>query len=93
MYRQKENCETSIMQDSVIVIDNDNKSLHVLNETAALIWNCICEKTVEEIAMIISDNYSNINKCEVIEDIKCTINELISKGLIQESIEAYDGKD
>ena len=73
-------------ENGLIIYDIENEFTHFLNETAAFIYQCICEKNcdLEQIILLFKENY-NMTKItdEVLnDDINEIINSFIEKKLI-----------
>ena len=46
MYIKNAECEVSKMEETVLLMKKDDNSLHVLNETASLVWEHIEDRSV-----------------------------------------------
>ena len=67
----------------VVIIAHDGRHIHMLNETATLIWNCSDKKTsVEQIINKMRDEY-DVDEDTASQDVLKTIKELSDKKLIR----------
>ena len=82
MYIKNAECEVSKMEETVLLMKKDDNSLHVLNETASLVWEHIENRSVNDIVALIVSKYNNASVDMVLQDVMKTINTLIEKGLV-----------
>jgi hypothetical protein len=69
--------------DEVVVIKDDGLATHVLNKTAALIWElCDGKRGINEIAAVLCERY-DVSPEEARADIKETIENLIKVGIVK----------
>jgi hypothetical protein len=69
--------------DEVVVIKDDGLATHVLNKTAALIWElCDGKRGIDEIAAVLCERY-DVSPEEARADIKETIENLIKVGIVK----------
>jgi len=67
----------------VVIIGDDGRHIHMLNETATLIWNCGDKKTsVEQIISKMCDEY-DVDEDTASQDVLETIKSLSDKKLIR----------
>ena len=67
----------------VVIIANDGSHIHMLNETATLIWNCSERKTsVRQIIMEMCEQY-DVDEDSASRDVLETIKSLSEKNLIR----------
>jgi hypothetical protein len=70
--------------DEVVVIKGDGKSAHVLNKTAALIWeDCDGKRSIDEIATDLCERF-NVSLEEARADIREIIAKLTQVGIINQ---------
>ena len=78
------------IEGETVVITPDGLSLHVLNKTAALIWElCDGTKGPDEIATILCERF-DVSPEEVSADVKDTIGKLEGLGLLTQTEEKAD---
>lgn len=82
MYIKNTECDASKMEETIIVMKKDDNSLHVLNETASLIWENIEDSSVDDIVKDIVSKYIDASADVVLKDVNKTINNLVEKGLL-----------
>ncbi len=82
MYTKSTQCDVSKMEETIIIMKKDDNSLHVLNETASLIWEHIEDSSVDDIVKAIISKYIDAPVDVVLQDVNKTINILIEKGLL-----------
>lgn len=82
MYIRNTECDVSKMEEASIILKRDNNSLHVLNETASLIWDHIEDSSVDEIVKLIVSKYIDATADVVLQDVNRTISSLVEKGLL-----------
>ena len=71
------------IEDEVVLIKDDGLAVHVLNKTAAIIWEmCDGENAIEKIAATLCERF-DISPDEAISDVKDTINKLENVGLLK----------
>lgn len=69
--------------DEVVVIKDDGLATHVLNKTAALIWElCDGKRGIDEIAAVLCERY-DVSPEEARADTKETIEDLTKVGIIK----------
>ena len=67
----------------VVIIANDGSHIHMLNETATLIWNCSNKRTsVRQIITEVCEQY-NVDQDTASRDVLETIKSLSEKNLIR----------
>ena len=67
----------------VVIIANDGSHIHMLNETATLIWNCSNKRTsVRQIIMEMCEQY-DVDEDSASHDVLETIKSLSEKNLIR----------
>lgn len=70
--------------DEVVLIKDDGLSLHVLNKTAAMIWEmCDGGHKTEEIVARLCEKY-DVTADEASADVTAILNELQQKGLLKQ---------
>jgi len=75
------------IDDDIVVIKGDGQSTHVLNKTAALIWEkCDGKCGIDEIAAHLCERF-NVSLEEAREDVKEIIEKLTQVGIINNSEE------
>ena len=82
MYTKNPQCDISKMEETVIVMKKDDNSLHVLNETASLIWEYIEDSSINDIVEMIVSKYISAPIDVVLQDVRTTIDSFIAKGLL-----------
>lgn len=83
MYIKNSQCDVSKMEETTIIMKKDDNSLHVLNETATLIWEHIEDSSVDDIAKMIISKYIDAPPVDVVlEEVNKIINSLLEKGLL-----------
>ena len=69
--------------DDVVVIKDDGLATHILNKTAALIWElCDGKRGINEIASVLCERY-NVSPEEARLDTKETIENLTKVGIVK----------
>jgi hypothetical protein len=81
MYIKNKECEVSKMEESVVLMKKDDNTLHILNETASLIWENIENNNIDEIVIKITTKY-NAETAIVEQDVNQTIEHLLEKKLL-----------
>jgi hypothetical protein len=82
MYTKNTECDVSKMEESIIVMKKDDNSLHILNETASLIWEHIEDSSIDDIVKAIVSKYIDVPDDVVLQDVSNTINSFVQKGLL-----------
>jgi PqqD family protein of HPr-rel-A system len=71
--------------DEVVVLKDDGLELHMLNRTAALIWEmCNGENTAKEIAAVLCERFP-VSPEEANADVKETLEKLADLGLLKQA--------
>lgn len=71
--------------DDIVVIKDDGLSTHVLNKTAALIWDtCDGKSGIDEISARLCERF-DVSHQEAREDVEETIRELKKLGIIKQN--------
>ena len=74
--------------DEVVIIRDDGLSVHVLNPTAAIIWESYCGgKTADDIAAMLCERFE-VTSAEASTDVADMIRAFSEKGFIRQSPEA-----
>lgn len=81
--KAKENVTLQDIGDEVILYDSEKENVHILNNTAYIIWNlCDGQHTIEDIREHLERQFPDIAESDLTEDIKTTLNEFVEKKLI-----------
>jgi len=81
--KRKENLVLEEIDDELLVADFSDSQLHVLNPTAAAVWEmCDGQRTAEEIADLLAEHFG-LSPEQVRQDIAKIIGEFREKGLIE----------
>ncbi|OHB70334.1 MAG: hypothetical protein A2W17_09455 [Planctomycetes bacterium RBG_16_41_13] len=76
---------TQDIGDEVVLRNADQKTIHVLNTTARIIWDiCDGEHTVEDMEHQLRERFSIPDNVNVLDDILNTLNTLSEKGMLEE---------
>lgn len=83
MYIKNTECDITKMEETTIIMKKDDNSLHVLNETASLIWEHIEDSVVDDIVKMIISKYIDVPPVNVVlEEVNKIIDSLVEKGLL-----------
>ena len=82
MYKKNKNCKEAILEGATLIHNGEDNSLHLLNETATVIWNNVEICNINEIVYKIKETYSDVSFEEVVNDVNETIIVMIDKGLL-----------
>ena len=76
---------TQDIGNEVVLRNADQKTIHVLNTTARIIWDiCDGEHTVEDMEHQLRERFSIPDNVNVLDDILNTLNTLSEKGMLEE---------
>lgn len=81
MYIKNTECEVSQMEEAIVLVKKDDNTLHILNETAAFIWEHIEEDTIEFIVDSICSKFAGVSREVVQQDVETAIGSFVNKGL------------
>ncbi len=82
--RKAERLITKEEDESYLIFDPDTGAIKVLNETAALIWNNIGEKTVEDLVEIVAGENPDEKRDVIEKDVHKFLKELEELNFIEE---------
>lgn len=83
--RKQEGVIEQDIGNEVVLRNSDEKTIHVLNTTAKIIWElCDGEHTVEDIEHKLRERFSIPDNVNVLDDILNTLNALSEKGMLEE---------
>ena len=81
--KRKANLTIQDIGDETIVYDPERENVHVLNQTAQLIWNlCDGEHTMDEIHKFLIEQFPSISQNDLLVDLQSTLNEFKEKKII-----------
>lgn len=69
--------------EDVVVVDTLNSRMLTLNKTGSQIWMMLSGRSVEEIAVVLTQNFE-VDADRVIQDIHQFLADLIERGLVTE---------
>ena len=79
------------IDDEVVVIQGDGHTMHVLNKTAALIWEmCDSKLEIDEIAMQLCERF-DVSIEDANADVSEVIDKFIQAGIMNEIKEEQEG--
>ncbi len=82
-YQQKPNLTEQQVGGERMIFDEHGDRVHVLNDTAAFIWDCMKEPAAPDVIETrLRANYSVPATTDVAASIRRTITELLKKGLV-----------
>ena len=71
------------IDDEVIIISQDRRTMHMLNETASLIWRCVGRaKTLDEMVECMCQEY-DVARDKAADDVSKALNEMRTKKLLR----------
>ena len=71
--------------NEIVLRNADEKTIHVLNATARIIWElCDGNHTVEDMERQLKERYSIPENTNLLDDILNTLNALSQKGMLEE---------
>jgi PqqD family protein of HPr-rel-A system len=71
------------MDEDAIVVDPRSREVHLLNETAARIWELLEDATsVDELSELLADEYEGATPDELRREVEAFVSDLGGKGLL-----------
>ena len=83
-WMKSEQCDVSEMDGATIIINGQDNSLHVLNETASAIWEVVDSAETEEVVAHMAQKFSGADPETVAEDTRTMLDMMKDKQLIFE---------
>lgn len=84
IYKQKDGVSGRRLGEDLMLYDPESDKVHVLNETAALIWNLLDgTNTIEKIEEILRQTFKDAKTRDISGDVKETLEKLKQEGLIR----------
>ncbi|MCF6148549.1 MAG: PqqD family protein [Candidatus Kuenenia sp.] len=83
--RKQEGIITQDIGNEIVLRNADEKTIHVLNTTARIVWElCDGDHTVEDIEHTLREKFSIPDNVNVLNDILNTLSTLSEKGMLEE---------
>jgi hypothetical protein len=93
IFKARNDLTTKWVRDKLMVHDSANGDVHILNETAAKVFQlCDGSLTVEEIAKKLAERFDGVDYSQAYEDVKKILNTLEAKNLAAQ-VENFNGKE
>jgi len=86
MWKPVRNPEIQLQElgDETILYSPEQEAVHVLNQTALLIWqHCDGQNTINDIATIVQENFNVKEARDIHADIRRTLEVLVEKNLVE----------